>query len=218
MITYVIFASEDGMIVSKNANNTAGQRRTRERAKQDMARKETTTRADIVKAAFELTKEEGHGMLTARRLAGKIGCSTQPIFRVYKNMDELYSQVFDEIIQYFSEFYRDFPKMDDTPFVNLGLAYIKFAQVEPHLFEVLFLSKNRYGKSLYELLNGREGFLVQEINKAKAAGAQNPSELFMKMWIFIHGAACMVVTGDYDLEDAETLNLLKASYLAYFRS
>lgn len=183
-----------------------------------MARKETTTRADIVKAAFELTKEEGHGMLTARRLAGKIGCSTQPIFRVYKNMDELYSQVYDEVIQYFSEFYKSFPKMDDTPFINLGLAYIKFAQVEPHLFEVLFLSKNRYGKSLYELLNGREGSLVKEINKAKIAGAQNPSELFMKMWIFIHGAACMVVTGDYDLEEAETMDLLKASYQAYFQS
>lgn len=189
-----------------------------ERAKQNMARKETTTRADIIKAAFELTKEEGHGMLTARRLAGKIGCSTQPIFRVYKNMDELYSQVYDEVIRYFSEFYKGFPKMDDTPFINLGLAYIKFAQVEPHLFEVLFLSKNRYGKSLYELLNGREGALLKEINKAKTAGAKNPSELFMKMWIFIHGAACMVVTGDYDLEEAETMDLLKASYQAYFQS
>lgn len=183
-----------------------------------MARKETTTRADIVKAAFEITKEEGHSMLTARKLAGRLGCSTQPIFRVYKNMDELYAQVYDEVIEYFSVFYEEFPQMDSTPFVNLGLAYIKFAQVQPHLFEVLFLSKNRYGKSLYELLNGQTGALVKEIAKAKHAGAKNPSELFMKMWIFIHGAACMTITNDYDLEDTETLNLLKASYEAYLQS
>lgn len=183
-----------------------------------MARKETTTRADIVKAAFEITKEEGHGMLTARKLAAKIGCSTQPIFRVYKSMEELYAQVYDEAIEYFSVFYEGFPQIDSTPFVNLGLAYIKFAQVQPHLFEVLFLSKKRYGKSLYELLNGRNGSLVKEINKAKNDGAKNPGELFMKMWIFIHGAACMVITGDYDLEEADTLNLLKASYLAHYQS
>lgn len=183
-----------------------------------MARKETTTRADIVRAAFEITKEEGHGMLTARRLAAKIGCSTQPIFRVYKNMDELYAQVYDEAIEYFSVFYEEFPQVDNTPFINLGLAYIKFAQMQPNLFEVLFLSKNRYGKSLYELLNGKNGSLVKEINKAKLAGVKIPSQLFMQMWIFIHGAACMVITGDYDLDETETLNLLKATYQAYYQA
>ena len=34
----------------------------------------------------------------------------------------------------------------------------------------------------------------------------------MKMWIFIHGAACMTITGDYDLPEAETKRLLLESY------
>lgn len=180
-----------------------------------MARKETITRADIIRAAFEITKEEGYGMLTARKLAARIGCSTQPIFRVYQNMEQLYAQVYEEAITYFSVFCQDFPKVDDTPFLHLGLAYINFAKMQPNLFRVLFLSEKRYGKSLYELLNGEKGFLVKEINKAKQAGAKAPEQLFMQMWIFIHGAACMVITGDYDLEEAETLNMLKTSYQAY---
>ena len=28
----------------------------------------------------------------------------------------------------------------------------------------------------------------------------------MKMWIFIHGCACMVLTGDYDLTEEETID------------
>ena len=51
-----------------------------------MARKETITKNDILNAAFEMARTEGVGQVSARTLAAKAGCSTQPIFRVYKNM------------------------------------------------------------------------------------------------------------------------------------
>ena len=54
-----------------------------------MARKETITKNDILNAAFEMARTEGVGQVSARTLAAKAGCSTQPIFRVYKNMEEL---------------------------------------------------------------------------------------------------------------------------------
>ena len=79
----------------------------------------------------------------------------------------------------------------------------------------MFLSKERYGKSLYELLNGSTGAFMKEIARAKSLGAKDPGELFMKMWIFIHGAACMSLTGDYDLSESETIKLLKDSYQAF---
>lgn len=68
---------------------------------------------------------------------------------------------------------------------------------------------------MYELLNGEEGNVVYEINLAKAAGCPDPGSLFMKMWIFIHGAACMTLTGDYDLSDVQTLELLSDSYESF---
>ena len=57
-------------------------------------------------------------------------------------------------------------------------------------------------KSMYEILNGDAGNVVYEINLARVAGCPDPGDLFMKMWIFIHGAACMSLTGDYDLTDS----------------
>jgi hypothetical protein len=35
------------------------------------------------------------------------------------------------------------------------------------------------------------------------------------MWILIHGAASMSLTGDYDLGDEDTMKLLEDSYRAF---
>lgn len=177
-----------------------------------MARKESITITMISEAAFSLAREEGFEQVTARKLAARIGCSTQPIFRVYANMEELNQQVFQQAISFFDDFYENYEEKDDTPFVHLGLAYIDFAMKEKKLFQLLFLSSNRGNKSLYELLNGRTGAVGKEIARATELGCKNSSEIFMKMWIFIHGAACMGLTDDYDLTMDETLMLLKDTF------
>lgn len=181
-----------------------------------MARKESITIQKILDTAFEMTREEGFEAVTARRLAAKAGCSTQPIFRVYKNMEELGDDLFKNAVNYFKKHCQIFPKTKDTPFVDLGLAYIDFAIKEKHLFRLLFLQEARYGKSFYEIVNGEDGAVMKEINKAKEAGSSDPSGLFMRMWILIHGAACMAITGDYDLEREETVQMLQDAYDSFY--
>lgn len=180
-----------------------------------MARKETITIQQILDTAFAMTREEGFANVTARKVAAKAGCSTQPIFRVYKNMEELWDAVYERAVSFFDDYYSLYPRMGKTPFSNLGMAYIAFAREEKHLFQLLFVTEGGNKKSMYEVLNGQAGNVVYEINLARAAGCPNPSDLFMKMWIFIHGAACMTLTGDYDLSDKETLELLERSYNAF---
>lgn len=180
-----------------------------------MARKEMITKQDIINAAFAILQEEGIEQVTARKLAAKANCSTQPIFRIYKNMEELTEELFTRACEFFQEYYAEFPRQTVTPFVNLGYAYIKFAGEHKKLFEFVFLSSERFGRSMYDLVNGSGGNVSREIQAAAGQGCANASELFMKMWIFIHGAACMALTGDYDLSESETIGLLKDSYKAF---
>jgi len=180
-----------------------------------MARKATVTESMLLESAFTLMQEEGFEEITARKLAAKAGCSTQPIFRLYENMEQLVKEVYEKSVLFFGDFYQDYPKKSEVPFVDLGMAYIRFATVEKNIFRLLFLSDYRGEKSMYELLNGNDGAVSREVAKAKEKGAGNPGELFMKMWIFIHGAACMSLTGDFDLSEAETEKLLVDSYKAY---
>lgn len=180
-----------------------------------MARKESVTKSDILDAAFSILQEEGIEQVTARKLAARANCSTQPIFRIYKNINELIEDLFFKACDYFQEYYRAFPRQSVTPFVNLGYAYILFARKNKKVFEFVFLSKDRHGKTLYELINGDAGYVGREIQLATSQGCKDGGKLFMKMWIFIHGAASMSLTDDYDLGDNETIEMLKDAYQAF---
>ena len=180
-----------------------------------MPPKEKVSKVRIEDTAFEMTREYGFSEVTARKLAERLGCSTQPIFRVYKNMEELQHAVYEKAIIYFLEYYKAANKPSTVPFTNLGLTYIAFAREEKNYFKLLFVKGVPGGKSMYELLNGADGNVVREINLARSQGCGDPGAMFMKMWIFIHGAACMTLTGDYDLTDEETISLLEKSYESF---
>ena len=184
-----------------------------------MSRKATITQKEIVNAAFKITRKEGFEQITSRKLAAAAGCSTQPIFRIYENMDALKKDVYEKTAAYYEEYYADYVKIHDTPFIDLGMAYISFARKYPHLFRLLFLSDHSQNvKSMYDLINGSNDEVVAEIKRAAGKGAHNPDQLFMKMWIYIHGAGCMAVTGDYDLEDTETVVMLESAYSSFSKA
>ena len=66
-----------------------------------MARKESITRDMILEMAFELARDNGIESVTARNVAARIGCSTQPIFRIYANMEQLREEIFQRAIDTF---------------------------------------------------------------------------------------------------------------------
>jgi AcrR family transcriptional regulator len=180
-----------------------------------MARKESISRSAIIDVAFAMAKEEGVGSVTARKLAARAGCSTQPIFRVFKSMEELEQALFFKAVSYYEGFHLAFQQKSGLPFVNLGMSYIQFAMENKNIFAMIFISENRHGKTLYDLINGESGAVSKEFSKAKSAGSQDPGRLFMKMWMLIHGSACMSLTGDYDLNEDDTQKLLEDSYRSF---
>ena len=171
----------------------------------------------IVDKAFELTREYGFEKVTARMLAGELNCSTQPIFRNFDNMEDLIGQTFEKSLLFFDSFYEKFDKGSHIPFVNLGLCYIAFAQKESNMFSFLFINCPKNDYNLYSKLNGRTGAVKNEMNLAREEGVSNPEAIFMKMWMLIHGAACMSITNDYDLSPAETRIHLEEAYKAFVR-
>ncbi|MCR5031443.1 MAG: WHG domain-containing protein [Lachnospiraceae bacterium] len=184
-----------------------------------MPRKTMITKEMLSDSAFALLQEEGVEEVTARKLAAKQGCSTQPIFHVYNGMEDIIREMFERCVLYFQKYHALYTQthrsIPNVPFVALGLSYIRFAAEEPNLFRFLFLGKDKFGMSLYEMLNGENGVLSKEVAAAKADGCADPQMIFMSMWIFIHGAGCMTITGDYDLDEKDTEELLVNSYKAY---
>ena len=68
-------------------------------------------------------------------------------------MDGLKKDVYDKAAAYYEDYYNDFNKTHDTPFVDLGLAYIGFAQKYPHLSD--FFLYLRVGSSQRHVRSGK---------------------------------------------------------------
>ena len=180
-----------------------------------MARKESITKQMIIDGAFDLLKKDGVEAVTARKLAAHIGCSTQPIFRVYTNMDELLAELFEKARKYYEDFCNSNKKAYDTPFVSLGINYIRFAKQEQNIFRLLFLSGNK-NHTLYELINGNENaFVMKEIKKIPNLNMDNVELIFTKVFIFMHGMAGMTITGEFDLTDKEAEDMLKDAIIGF---
>lgn len=174
-----------------------------------MARKEQISKQMILDGAFELLRAEGVEMLTARKLAAHIGCSTQPIFRVYKNMEELTAEVFDKAKLFYEDFCVNYEREYDTPFVDLGLCYISFAKEELNLFKLLFLTRHDDENTMYDLVNGKEhGFVIKELKRINNLDMNKAGDIFMKVFVFMHGMACMAISGELDLSKEEVLPTL----------
>ena len=128
-----------------------------------MPRKETITRDYLIETAITLAKQEGVENVTARKLAAKAGCSTQPIFRVYKNMSELQTAVYDKSVQFFRDYYAAFDRVGKVPFTNLGMAYIAFARKEKNLFRLLFVDNGSdiesLGNSVKKRINNKDVYI-----------------------------------------------------------
>lgn len=182
-----------------------------------MARKEVITKKMILEGAFSMVRKSGLEAVTARKLAQEIGCSTQPIFRVYKNMDELYKELYHEARIFYEDFYEKNTYTDTTPFVELGLSYIRFAQKETNLFKLLFLTKHGEDQTMYDLINGsnHQGYVIREIRRITNLNPDYAGSIFMKIFTFIHGMACMAVSGEFDLEQAEVVKMIRDAYLAF---
>ena len=59
-----------------------------------MPPKISTTKEMIIEAGYSIADKEGIGQVNCRAIAKKLGCSTQPVFSRFLNMDELKEEVF----------------------------------------------------------------------------------------------------------------------------
>ena len=61
-----------------------------------MPRTSKLTREEALRAAAEIVRTEGEGALNARSLAKALGCSTQPVYSLFRNMEKLKNALFVE--------------------------------------------------------------------------------------------------------------------------
>lgn len=174
-----------------------------------MAPRPKVTKEEILNAAFNIVREQGESALTAKTLAARAGCSTQPIFWCFSGMGEVMQMVTEKAKVLFSDVLRQ-KKEGVNPFKNLGLNYIKFAKEETNLFKMLYMS----GKAEPEKLLDDENtpFAIDVIVKEKGLSEEDARRVFRELWLFSHGIATMTATGTARFSEEETEIMLTDVY------
>lgn len=151
------------------------------------------TREQIIEAAVEITRKNGIGVLTARRLAEELGSSAKPIFGLFQNMEEVKNEVMLSATKIYNEYISDgISSGKYVPYKASGMAYIEFANKEKELFKLLFMrdrSDEHIDDKKDEILP-----LLEIIEKNLGLSEDEAYRFHIEMWIFVHGIATMAAT------------------------
>ena len=110
------------------------------------------TKNMIVDAALEIFRAEGFESVTSRRIALRLGCSTQPIYFEYKNMDELKDDIIKKVVEQLDELFSSVSgDSDEFVYRSFGLSFLKFVQTDPFVFRQIYIVEGKIGRQVYDL-------------------------------------------------------------------
>jgi AcrR family transcriptional regulator len=181
-----------------------------------MPPKQKFTREEIIAAALELVRREGIAALTARGLGLELGTSSRPIFTAFQNMEEVEQETIRAIQALYNE-YVDSGLAETPAFKGVGMAYIRFAKEEPHLFTLLFMTRNGTPFSLDTILpeiDPNSEKILMSIEEPYVFSREYAKRLYTSMWIFSHGIACLCASGMTIPTEEETSALLTEACIA----
>lgn len=179
-----------------------------------MPRKASVTRGRILDAATALVREEGHERLTARALAVRLGCSTQPILYCFTSMNDLVCALYQRIDTLHSQTLMAGLEQADDPMLQLGLNYVQFAQDEPAFFRFLFQSNGLGEQNMTQLLDAPDilpmiGLLGEEAHVTPDQARQ----AFFTLFACAHGLASMLANNALSLDEQTTTQTLSAAFI-----
>lgn len=185
-----------------------------------MPPKAKITKEMILDIVLDMTRESGFETINARSIAGKLQCSTRPIFTCYKNMEELKTDFLAFAYEYYEQYvitYRNSQKV--KPYLILPLSYIAFAQEETNLFKLLFINdidlKMTEAKDFYqEIGNENKARLFSETIGVELERAKI---IFLDLYLYTHGIAVLIAGDKIKLNRENTEKMIDNVLSAFIR-
>ena len=171
------------------------------------------TRDAVLHAACQLMRREGMEALNARAIAKELGGSTQPIFRLFTNMEDLHRELILYVARQFQAHAEADMAQSDSPYIQLCTTYLLYGRDEPELFKLLFMrdliSEGQYSdQTNFDLV-------FNIIKKETPLDDETALRFFERTWLFIHGLAVCIATKYIPCQDERYLiSMVKEAYNA----
>lgn len=177
--------------------------------------KQRITRQQILEAAFRLVRREGYQAVNARNVADETGCSVQPIYSCYGNMELLMSELFEYCCDYQLSYVRE--RLDpDHYFDSAGRSHIAFAYEERKLFAFVFQSPYIRGKNLGDIYHRyRLEEVTDSIEQSLDLDSKAAERLYMDMMIYTHGIATLIAAEAIETDEETLRKNVDRAYYAF---
>lgn len=163
----------------------------------------------IIDAAVDVLREGGAAAINARSVAKELGCSTQPIYLSFQNMDDLKAAMTQRAVALHTRHVRN--SNSDTQYSCYGMGFVKFAEEERHLFRWLYLDGEQFGPYWDDvLLPEIIAAMVNEYGYTEEVARK----LHQDMTYYSYGMAILANTGHLNLTDAELRAAFRREFTA----
>lgn len=171
------------------------------------------TRDAVLHAACQLMRREGMEALNARAIAKELGGSTQPIFRLFTNMEDLHRELILYVARQFQAHAEADMAQSDSPYIQLCTTYLLYGRDEPELFKLLFM-RDRVSEGQYSDQTNFD-LVFNIIKKETLLDDETALRFFERTWLFIHGLAVCIATKYIPCQDERYLiSMVKEAYNA----
>lgn len=171
------------------------------------------TRDAVLHAACQLMRREGMEALNARAIAKELGGSTQPIFRLFTNMEDLHRELILYVARQFQAHAEADMAQSDSPYIQLCTTYLLYGRDEPELFKLLFV-RDRVSEGEYSDQTNFD-LVFNIIKKETPLDDETALRFFERTWLFIHGLAVCIATKYIPCQDERYLiSMVKEAYNA----
>ena len=174
-----------------------------------MARVEKFSKENFLEKGVMFIKEKGIWTLNARDLCKFIGCSTQPLFRHYKSMEDFKIDLKGYLRRNYELFIHKYIREDDYLF-TISTAYAFYALKFSNLFFAMFLSEFPGKRTIREVLDTKRNQpTIEAMTKTYHISISEAEELYRDVRFYTHGLASQICNGSIVVTEDEIVSLIR---------
>ena len=172
------------------------------------------SKEQIIDAAVDVLRDDGFSAINARSVAKKLGCSTQPIYFSFRNMEELKAALTERAIQMHTQRVRDSLRIhegNDSRYSSYGMGFVKFAAEEKQLFRWFYLEGEQLGPYQNDVLTSE---VISVITEEFGCEEDVARRFHQDMVYFTYGLASLANTDHLHLTEAELREAFRREFRA----
>lgn len=172
------------------------------------------TKESIIDAAVDVLRDGGFSAINARSVAKKLGCSTQPIYLSFQNMDELKAALTERVIAIHIREVQNLLRThagNDSRYSSYGMGFVRFAAQEKQLFRWLYLENNQLGEFQDDILQPE---IIQTIQDEFGYSEDIAQKFHRDMVYYSYGLAILANTDHLNMTEAELREAFRREFRA----